>query len=315
VRFAIQTPPEHSDVGALRAVWAAADELGFEAAFTFDHLVPLNPAPPDASMPGAQLEGWVTLATLAAATRRLRVGTLATGVTYRHPALLAKMAVTLDQATGGRAILGVGAAWHEAEHRMFGFDFPAVGARMGLLDETLEVFGLLCRADGPVTYHGRYVVLRDAPFHPKPVSPDGIPVLVGGSGSRLRSIAARYASIFNSFFPPWQWREVNDDLDRRMVDAGRRPEDLTRSAFVFAELSRNESRERALVEHFRATRGGTVEEIRSRVILGDRDQALRVLRSYEAAGISMVTLNLRPPFDPEGLAWLAGEVMGEVAAA
>ncbi|HEX9375540.1 MAG TPA: LLM class flavin-dependent oxidoreductase [Actinomycetota bacterium] len=315
MRLAIQTPPEHTDAGALRDVWVAADELGFDAAFTFDHLVPLNPAPPGASLPGAQLEGWVMLATLAASTRRLRVGTLASGVTYRHPVMLAKMAVTLDHATGGRAILGVGAAWHEAEHRMFGLEFPAVGSRMGRLEETLEMVSLLYGGGGPVNFDGRHYRLRDAVFEPKPLRPNGIPILVGGSGDRLRSIAARHADIFNSFFPPWQWREVNDDLDHRLTDAGRRPGDLERSAFVFAELSRDPRRERRLIEHFQRTRGGTEDEVRSRVVLGDPDRAVEVLRSYAGAGISLAVLNLRPPFDPAGLAWLAGAAMREVSAA
>ena len=315
MRLAIQTPPENTDIGALREVWAAADDLGFDAAFTFDHFVPLNPTPPGASLPGGQLEGWVTLATLAAATRRLRVGTLASGVTHRHPSLLAKMAVTLDHATGGRAVLGLGAAWNEPEHRMFGLEFPPVGSRMDRLDEALEVCSLLFRSTGAVSFEGRHYRLRDAVFEPKPVGADGIPILVGGSGDRLRSIAARRASIFNSFFAPWQWGEVNQDLDRRLVAAGRRPEDLERSAFVFAELSRDPVRERALVEHFQRTRGGSEEEVRARVVLGDPGRAVAVLRAYAEAGVSLVVLNLRPPHDPDGLAWLAREVMEEVAAA
>ena len=315
MRLAIQTPPEHTDLGPLRDVWAAADDLGYDAAFTFDHLVPLNPTPPSASLPGGQLEGWVTLATLAAATRRLRVGTLATGVTYRHPSVLAKMAVTLDHATGGRAILGLGAAWHGDEHRMFGIEFPPVGARMARLDEAIELCSLLFRSAEPVTFEGRHYQLRDAVFEPKPVRAEGIPVLVGGSGNRLRSIAARRASIFNSFFAPWQWGEVNADLDGRLAGAGRRPEDLERSAFVFAELSRDPARERALVEHFRRTRGGTEDEVRARVVLGDPGRATAVLRSYADAGVTLVVLNLRPPYDTAGLAWLAREVMEEVRAA
>ena len=309
MRFAIQTPPEHTDFASLREVWGAADELGFHAAFTFDHLIPVNPNPPPGPMAGSQLEGWITLASLAAGTRRLHVGTLVSGVTYRHPSMLAKMAVTLDQATGGRAILGLGAAWHEAEHRMFGIPFPPVGQRMERLEEALEIFGLLCSSPGPASYDGRHYQLREAVFLPKPVRPEGIPVLIGGGGNRTRSIVARHASIYNGFFAPWEWRDVNEDLDRRVKAAGRDPGEIERSAFVFAELLRDRSREDALVAHFQRTRGGTEEEVRSRVLLGDPERNVEVLRSYEAAGISLVVMNLRAPYDPSGLEWFAEEVM------
>lgn len=315
MQVAIQTPPEHTDVAALRDLWQAADDLGFDAAFTFDHLVPLNPAPEGAAgMSGSQLEAWVTLAALAAGTRRLQVGTLVTGVTYRHPSMLTKMAVTLDHVTGGRAILGVGAAWHEAEHRMFGLAFPSPGERMQRLQETLELFTLLCQRDGPVSYAGRYYRLEDAVFLPKPVSSRGIPILVGGSGNRLRTIAARHAWIFNSFYAPWQWAEVNSDLDRRAREEGRDPSSITRSAFVFAELSRDPAREAELLAHFQRTRGGTERETRARVVLSDAQAAIKVLRSYHEAGITMVVLNLRPPFCVEGLRWFAEEVRPELPA-
>ncbi|MYE98409.1 MAG: LLM class flavin-dependent oxidoreductase, partial [Acidimicrobiaceae bacterium] len=137
MEIAVQTPPEHTDYPRLLDIWQTADGLGFAAGFTFDHFVPLNPgarpSAPGGTPDGPQFEGWTVLAALGAATSRLDVGTLVTGVTYRHPVLLAKMAVTLDHVTGGRALLGLGAAWHEAEHLMYGFDYPGVGDRMTLL--------------------------------------------------------------------------------------------------------------------------------------------------------------------------------------
>jgi len=313
LKVSFQTPPEHTGFGALRDVWEAADELGFWGGFTFDHLVPLNPGQrpsASASVPsGPQLEGWITLAALAARTRNLQVGTLVTGVTYRHPALLAKMAVTLDHVTDGRAILGLGAAWHEAEHRMYGFDYPPVGERMARLDEALTMFGLLCGPQETVDFDGRHHQLRGAVFDPRPVRPEGIPVLVGGSGERLKRIAARHATMFNSFAAPWEWAAVNADLDQKLAAAGREPSSMMRTAFVFGELSGDTAAEDALVAHFQRQRGGTEDEVRSRILVGDPDAMRAVLRSYADAGVEMVILNLRPPLRVEHVERFARDVM------
>ncbi|HEY4332735.1 MAG TPA: LLM class flavin-dependent oxidoreductase, partial [Ilumatobacteraceae bacterium] len=191
MHLAIQTPPENTTFAELRDTWQAADELGFRAAFTFDHFVPLEPGArpsPTAAIPvGTQLEGWTTLTALASCTSKMMVGTLVSGVTYRHPVVLAKMVVTLDQITGGRAILGLGAAWHEGEHRMYGIEYPSVGERMGRLDEALTIFHRLCTED-TVDFDGRWYRLAAAVFDPKPARVAGIPVLVGGSGDRLKNI-------------------------------------------------------------------------------------------------------------------------------
>ncbi len=298
MEIAVQTPPEHTDYSRLLDIWQTADELGFAAGFTFDHFVPLNPgvrpSAPGEVPEGPQLEGWITLAALGAATSRLDVGTLVTGVTYRHPVLLAKMAVTLDHVTDGRALLGLGAAWHEAEHAMYGFDYPGVGDRMTFLDETLEAFALLCDADGPVDYGGRFVQLAGACFDPKPVRPGGVPVLVGGSGERLRRIAARRGDWYNGFWAPWEWPEVNDGLNGLLARHGRSPGDLKRTAFVFSELANDPATTQGLVDTFQRIRGGTEEEVRARIVAGSPEQMALVLESYAAAGVDLAILNIRP---------------------
>lgn len=312
MKVAIQTPPEHTDYISLRDIWQAADGLGFHAAFTFDHLVPLNqgqrPGLVQGVPDGPQLEGWATLCALAALTENLHVGTLVSGVTYRHPAMLAKMAVTLDHITAGRAILGVGAAWHAAEHAMYGIPFPEVGERMGRLDETLQIFHSLCHQDA-TTFAGRWYQLNDAVFDPKPVRPAGVPVLVGGSGPRLKRIAARSADLFNSFSAPWEWEGVNAELDELMRAAGREPGALTRTAFVFAELSGDLDAEQRLVTTFQTQRGGTEHEVRSRVLVGSPDDMRQVLDAYANAGVEMVIVNLRPPLSVKALERFAREVL------
>jgi alkanesulfonate monooxygenase SsuD/methylene tetrahydromethanopterin reductase-like flavin-dependent oxidoreductase (luciferase family) len=313
VQFAIQTPPQHTTFSSLRDAWQGADDLGYAAAFTFDHLVALRPgerpgASGDGIRWGGQLDGWLTLAALATATRRLRVGALVSGVTYRHPSVLAKMAVTLDHITGGRAILGMGAAWHEEEHLMFGVPFPPVAERMGRLEEALEIFSLLCRQD-VTDFDGRYYQLRNAVFEPKPVRPDGVPVLVGGSGARLKRLAGHHAAIFNSFAAPWEWAAVNADVDAAAIEVGREPGAISRSAYVFAELSGDTDRGDQLVQTFRRTRGGSEHEARQRVLVGDPDDMIAVIEDFESAGVDMVILNLSPPWDIPGLDHFAQEVM------
>ncbi len=316
MKLAIQTPPEHTDFSRLRDLWQAADQLGFSAGFTFDHFVPLNPGPRQETVGGVpsgpQFEGWVVLAALGAVTSKLEVGTLVTGVTYRHPALLAKMAVTLDHVTAGRAVLGVGAAWHDAEHAMYGVDYPAVGDRMALLEETVEAFRLLCDSPELVSYSGRFVNLNDAVFDPMPLRPNGIPVLIGGGGERLRRIAARCADWYNGFWAPWEWDEVNKNLDVALARYGRQPADLKRTAFVFSELSGDQTASNELVAAFQANRGGTSEEVRSRVLAGSPDDMISVLRAYEDAGVEMVILNIRPSQQVEHLQSFAELVLPAV---
>lgn len=316
MRLAIQTPLQHTTFGRLHDLWQVADRTGFAAAFTYDHLVALGsgarPGAIGAVPDGSQLEGWTTLAALAAATSNLEVGTLATGVTYRPVAVLAKMAVTLDVITGGRAILGVGAGWHETEHDMIGLDFPPVGQRMRLLEETVESFGRLCATHGRVDYDGAVVKLRGMPFEPKPVRPSGIPVLIGGSGARLRSIAARRADIYNGFWPPTQWPEINADLDDRLRQADRSSEALQRSVFVQTELSSDPATQDQFVAEVMATRGGSAAEVRSRCLVGSDDAMADVLGSYQAAGVDMAVLSIGPTTRADDLERFAREVMTTV---
>jgi alkanesulfonate monooxygenase SsuD/methylene tetrahydromethanopterin reductase-like flavin-dependent oxidoreductase (luciferase family) len=151
--------------------------------------------------------------------------------------------------------------------------------------------------------------VREAVFEPKPVRAEGIPVLVGGSGRRLKRIAARHADIYNGFSPPWEWRAANEELDGAVREAGRDPDDLARSVLTFAELSGDPEREELVVRHVQRTREGTEVEVRRRVLVGSPDDMVRIARSYEAAGVSLIVMNLRPPFTTQGLDRFAREVL------
>src|SRR5262245_12899131 len=176
------------------AVWQAADDIDvYESGWTFDHFYPIFS---DSS--GPCLEGWTTLIALAQATRRLRLGTLVTGVHYRHPAVLANMAATLDIISGGRLELGIGAGWNAQESTAYGIALGTARQRSDRLEEACQVLIGLLSPGGSVTFDGRYYRLTDARCDPKPVQRPHPPLCVGGSGERRTLLtAARYAQHWN----------------------------------------------------------------------------------------------------------------------
>lgn len=199
-----------------------AEQAGFTAAWLFDHFEPLY-GDPD----GPCLEAYTLMAALAARTERIRLGALVTGATYREPALLAAEAVTIDHVSGGRLELGIGAAWHEGEHRALGFPFPPTGQRIDRLEETIAVLKALWTQDA-ANFEGEHHVLRDATYHPRPVQRPHPPIWVGASGERRTiPLAARVADAWHTF-------GSGDELERRVAifrreaqQAGRDPDALT----------------------------------------------------------------------------------------
>ena len=214
-----------------------AEDLGFDGVWGFDHFEPMY-----GEGPGECFEGMTTLAALAMATSRVRLGLLVTGLTYRPLGLLAAQAVTIDHASNGRLELAIGTAWHETEHRALGFEFPPTGARVDLLEDALNILPRLFTEDD-VTYTGKRVSVEHATINPKPVQQPSIPIWVGASGKkRSLPLVARFADAWHSFGDV-EWLTTQSALlDRLCEEAGRDPSTLLRSASISLDGSVDEIR-------------------------------------------------------------------------
>lgn len=215
---------------ALVEQWRTIEALGFDCAGIPDHFMPTG-----GSVDVPFHEGWTLLTALAALTPRLRVAMLVSGNTYRNPALVAKMATTLDHITGGRVDLGIGAGWYEPEHTAYDFPFPAAGERVDMLSEAIDIIRALS-SGGRTTYEGQYYTIKDAPFAPTPVQTSGLPIMVGAQGNRMLRLVAEKADIWNLNDTPERMAELGATLNRHCDATGRDPATIRWSAFSFPRI-------------------------------------------------------------------------------
>ena len=299
-------------LGAARS----AERLGFEAIFTSDHYLSVMP---DSGRDRGSFDAWTVLSALAASTRTIRLGTMVSPVTFRHPAVLAKAAVTVDRVSDGRVEIGMGAGWWEAEHRAHGFDFPSTGERFDMLEEQLEVVhGLLTRQ--PFSFQGRHYQLDDARFTPAGVQEPHPPITIGGNGGpRIAALVSRWADEFNTVGPsPEQARERFGQVRDRLDADGRDQGTLTTSVMTWCyvgETERDAMRliERARTRAMRAARfEDELEELEAHCIVGSVDQAVERLNDYARAGVQRILLNHEVFDDLEMLDVLAERVFPQV---
>jgi F420-dependent oxidoreductase-like protein len=258
-----------------------AEATGWDGVWIADHFMPLGD---DTS--GPVHECWGLMGGLAAAVPRLRLGTLVAGNTYRHPAVLAKQAVTVDHVSGGRVVLGIGAGWQENEHVAYGIKFSTVKGRLDRLEEACALITSLLREDR-TNFSGTYYELRDAPLVPKPAGP--MPLLVGGGGEkRTLRIAARYADEWNIWGTPELLAQKGAVLERHCEDLGRDPAPVLRSANALLYLSEDET--------WLASRRD--RDVGRPTIVGTPAEVLDIVGAYADAGVDELIIpdfNLGPP--------------------
>ena len=294
------------------------ERLGFAGLYLSDHLFL------GAVTPFPSLELIVALTYLADHTERVTFGALVSPLSVREPVTLARQAAALDNLSGGRFVLGVGAGWNEPEHAMFGYTLGDWPTRFARLEEGLEVLTRLLRGDGPVSYAGRFFRLQDAVLAPRPQRPGGPPLLVGGRGPRRTlPLVARYADIWNGqSLSPEGVRERAALLDGLLHAAGRRPGDVRRSLTTPvvcgrtpAELERRLRGARRLAGWATLPLDQLLETMRTgqEAIIGTPEEVVAQLRAYAEAGITELAVRWFDAEDIEGIEILAHEVMPRLA--
>ena len=223
LRFGLKASGQSITIEQLRACWRVAEEAGFDHLWDFDHLASIGPNGPDKPI----YEGWALQAAMAEATSRVRIGCLVTGNTYRHPVVLAKLAVTVDHLSGGRLELGIGAAWAEIEHQMYGIE--GLDHRVGRLSESLQIIKSLFTQER-TDFDGRYYQLKDAIANPKPLQKPYPPIWIGAQGETTLRLTARHADVWNiSGGDPAFVKDLIAKFDETCVAVGRNPAEVRRS--------------------------------------------------------------------------------------
>jgi F420-dependent oxidoreductase-like protein len=297
VRFALFTGLTNTTWDAALTLWRHADATGWDAACVTDHFMPNT-----RDRVGDSLEAWTTLSALATVVPRMRIGTIVLGNTYRQPAVLAKMAATLDVISGGRLLFGLGGAWQQNEHEAYGIPFGTVGERLGRLDEACHVIKSLWTQDRS-SFKGRYYQLDDAPLLPKPVQRPHPELMIGGGGEKVTlKIVAKHANHWNVWGGPEILARKGRILDEYCAAVGRDPKSLTRSADMALAMT-DDPTEVDRVSAAVSKRMGFAPEMVGDLLLGGTAREIRAkLGRLRDAGVDMVFLpTMFLPKDPRPL--------------
>lgn len=278
----------------------AAEDFGYQCVFRSDHFTNAEGADKDS------LELWLSLAYAASHTRRIEFGSLVAPVTFRHPSMTVRMAAQVDDLSGGRLVLGLGAGWQDREHRKFGIPFYDFPTRYAMLTEALEMTHRLLHDDGAVSYSGTHFSLDDAQLLPRPARPGGPPILIGGNGpKRTLPLAARYAREWNAVFIPLDtWKQRTALLDELLHAEGREPGAVKRSLMMQVVYGKDDAGVQARL----AGRDPAALAERG-LFIGTGPQIVEQLGRWQEAGLQRVMLQWIDLDDIAGLENMAADVL------
>lgn len=283
----------------------AVDELGFSGLYRSDHFTNANPPDKDS------LELWVSLTWLASNTKNIEFGPLVTPLSFRDPALTARMAASVDDLSEGRFILGLGAGWQEREHNNFGFDLLEIPQRFQRFEEGIQVIQQLLVSDMPVDFNGTYFNLKEAILLPRPHRPGGPPLLIGGNGKkRTLPLVAKYGQEWNALFLPLdEYRDLNSHLDELLIKVGRDPANVVRSLMTGCIIGKSQTDLEQKVSD-RTNGKRTIDELRKRgLIIGTPSEILEQFNALSSAGLEKIMLQWLQLDDIEGLELIAREFL------
>jgi F420-dependent oxidoreductase-like protein len=284
----------------------AVEELGFAGLYRSDHYTNANPPDKDS------LELWVSLTWLASHTRRIQFGPLVSPVSFRHPTMTARMAAAVDDLSGGRLVLGLGAGWQEREHANYGWDLLDMDGRFARFEEGLEVITRLLHSDAPVDFSGVYYQVKEGIQLPRPSRPGGPPILIGGNGQRRTlPLVARFAAEWNAvYILPDEFSRLNAELDGLVQQYGREPAQVRRSMMTGCVFGRDRAEVERKVET-RTQGKRTVQDLRQHgVIAGTPTEFREQLAILEQAGVQRAMLQWLDLDDLAGLEAMAGAIYG-----
>jgi F420-dependent oxidoreductase-like protein len=284
---------------------STAEKAGFDSVHVMDHFYQLPGSGPRTD---PMLESYTVLAGIAARTTKIRVGALVTGVTYRNPAHLAKIVTTLDVVSSGRAILGIGAAWNEDEHRGYGYDFPPVGERISRLEEAVQICRAMFREEAP-TFEGRYYRIQGALNFPRPIQPNGPPIMIGGGGEqRTLKLAAQYADMCNIFGDAATVRHKIDVLEQHCQSVGRDPATIIKTRLGSLLIRKTDAEAERAFQQLLSRPGVNEQVVRAVFMVGGPDRVAEQAQQLLDAGLDGLIFNMPHMEDPEAIQ-LAGQTL------
>jgi F420-dependent oxidoreductase-like protein len=314
-RFGLQIPsftypdvPDPELFDRIAAIAKTGEDSGFDSIWVMDHFYQLPGLGPEDDL---MLEAYTLLGALAARTSKARLGTMVTGVTYRNPAMLAKIVTTLDLISSGRAILGLGAAWNVSEHNGYGFEFPPTGERMDRLEEALQICKAMFTEHAP-SFQGKHYQINGAFNVPRPVTAGGPPIMIGGSGEkRTLRMVAKYGDASNVFGDVASVRHKVEVINKWCEVEGRNPDDITNTklgTLVIGRTAEEVARKReGVLERF----GGNEEAYGNTVVEGTPEQVQEHVQAFFDAGLNGILFNMPDAYNLETVA-LAGETLSRL---
>jgi F420-dependent oxidoreductase-like protein len=292
IRFGFQSGQQNVTWERMRDVWQKLDGWGYDSLWAFDHFYPIFTPDPA----GPCMENWTLLSALSQHTKRARIGALVNSNTYRNPCLTAKMAATLDQISGGRVNLGLGAGWYELEHRSFGIDFKNTRGRLEALDECCQIVTGMFTQD-KTSFAGKHYRVTDAVCNPAPLQKPRIPIMIGGRGEKsLLKIVAKHADMWNTMHTnPAGMKRLIDVIERHGDTAERDTDEIEKTIMLPLCYKTSKDREQMISQTVASMAGVSADEARDRIMIGGKQECLDQIESYRKVGVTHFIFNLRWP--------------------